>query len=113
MKHAFVLVEKDIDSLKQSSIYSLDSESVICLAISEIEQLLNAENIHFIISKYSMCSTAFQLLVDSVINSVEEAKFWILRIDDTPIPIGFQILWPLQQWEVHQSMNGSSDYQAS
>jgi hypothetical protein len=101
MRNGFVTLPSDVGKLQQKVPSQLKNEGIICSALPDIETLKQAEAVYFVISKLSMSSTLYQELVLAALASVARSNCWLLRLDDTIIPLGFSRLRSLPEW--HQA----------
>jgi hypothetical protein len=99
---AFVAIQYDLEKLNQEILSHSKTESVVCVGLyelgeAELENLKRAETIYFVVSKISMGSTAYQMLLFATFPLVEIEKCYLLKLDDVPIPAGFPMLRALSE----------------
>ena len=96
---AFVVSPSDLSKLQQRYSAALNSRQIICSSLLKINELQQADRVYFVISKVSMCSTAFQELVFAALAATEGRNQWLLPLDEAKIPLGFSKLLSLPKWE--------------
>jgi len=92
MKKGFVASPSDIAKLQHRVLSQLEGEQIVCSYPREVAKLEQADPVYFVISEMSMCSTAYQELVFVALGKTEQSHRWLLRLDDTEIPLGFSML---------------------
>lgn len=89
---AFVLSPSDLSKLQQRYFAALQSGPIVCSSLLEVEELQHADRVYFVISEFSMYSTAYQELVTAALSATEQASRWLLLLDKVTIPQGFRRL---------------------
>lgn len=92
MKRAFVVATADVDAIRKLEFLPADEQLVVCSSIRCAAAVAAADEIHFVVSRAAMCSTALQELVSVVWQLCDPAKFWLLKLEDAAIPAGFSRL---------------------
>lgn len=99
MKYAFVFSPTDFNELQTSTFNSFQGEIILCSSLRDVQNLKQADVVYFVVSKFSMCSTAYQELIGETFLLTEEKIQRLLRLDEALIPLGFRVLndLPLQE----------------
>lgn len=90
-RSGFIVSPVDIKELRCKVSTDICAHS-ICSSLSDINNLLHDTAIYFVISKQSMCSTAYQELVSAALDRIQLSSCKVLRLDAAEIPIGFEQL---------------------
>lgn len=95
--NAFVVIKHDLEMLRREVLSQSGIESAVCVGLYEFGQaelatLRQADNVYIVVSKTSMCSTAYQSLLLATIPLIQAEKCRLLKLDDTQIPAGFFML---------------------
>lgn len=98
MGYAFVVSLSDLNVLKRRFLTNLKSGPIVCSSLQDISRLQQADEIYFVTSETSMCSTVYQeLVVKAFAATAEQLNRSLLRLDDVSIPLGFQMLRSLPE----------------
>jgi len=92
MAIGFVVSPTDFGRLKIRFLDQLKAMPIVCQSQTDIDTLSRADEIYFVASTLSMCSTAYQQLVIDAFPASEQANRWLLRLEDVAIPLGFAVL---------------------
>ena len=95
--NAFIVIEYDLERLNGQILSHSKKPFVTCVGVHELSEIdLNnlqlAKKIYFVVSKTSMGSTAYQMLLFATFPLIEREKCYLLKLDDTDIPLGFPML---------------------
>jgi len=92
MAIGFVVSPTDFGRLKIRFLDRLKPVPIVCQSQTDFNALRRADEIYFVASTLSMCSTAYQQLVIDAFSVSEHSTKWLLRLEDIEIPLGFDLL---------------------
>ena len=95
--NAFIVIQYDLERLNSQILSHSKSPYVMCVGLYELTEVdLNnlqiAEKIYCVVSKDSICSTAYQSLLLATFPLIRREKCYLLKLDDIKIPLGFSML---------------------
>ena len=88
MKHAFVLVPTDIGAIRSFASQTVRGEVVFCSSTQDLATVVDADEIHFVVSRVAMCSTVLQELIYAIWKLCDPSRFRLLVLEETHIPAG-------------------------
>ena len=92
MINAFVVSPTDLNKLRTKILERLSVQYILCTSLAEINGLRQADDVYFVVSETSACSTAHQELVQTAIAEIKGVNCKTLRLDNISLPLGFQSL---------------------
>jgi hypothetical protein len=93
-----VLIPLDMDRVKQLDFNSIGISPVYYSSKDGKSCLAEVDNVVFVVSETSMCSTMFQqAMLDALAGAREDSKKWVLKLDDVKIPLGGKQLWDIPE----------------
>lgn len=100
MKRGFVVSPGDVEQLQAQVLSKLEEEPIVCACfgtttkshLAQVSQLEEATELHFVLSRTSASSTAHQILVTSALSAAGNKPCYLLRLDDTKVPLGFEMI---------------------
>jgi hypothetical protein len=100
--NVYVVIQYDLDRFTKEILSQENSSSVVCTALYEFEEqdltkLQAAKTIFFIVSKTSICSTAYQILIDNTYRLIQTKVCRVIKLDEIEIPNGFHFLRSLPE----------------
>lgn len=101
MKRALIASSQDVKNLAERFASRFGAaDDAVCTSNKDLENLSPVDEIYFVFSQNAVLSTQYQALVLDILSGMKRAvgaRCFLLRLDTTEIPQGFDVLKSLPE----------------